>query len=45
MMYGDGVDIGHRCLRWMVRLDLGQGKALSDVAGENYTLAVRPRSG
>jgi predicted CoA-binding protein len=27
MMYGDGVDIGHRCLRWLVRLGLGQGKA------------------
>jgi predicted CoA-binding protein len=27
MMYGDGVDFGHRCLRWMVRLGLGQGKA------------------
>jgi predicted CoA-binding protein len=26
MMYGDSVDIGHRCLRWMVRLGLGQGR-------------------
>jgi len=26
MMYGDGVDFGHKCMRWMIQLGLGQSK-------------------
>ena len=25
-MYGDGVDFGHKCMQWMIQLELGQSK-------------------
>ena len=25
MMYGDGVDLGHKCMRWMIQRGLSQG--------------------